>query len=497
MNVARILENSTRFFPDHTAVIYDEGIHTYSEFNSYACRIASTLADYGFGPGDYIGLCAPNSYAWLAFYFGVLKCGAVAVTFSHLLTKDEFRKILLDCRPRVIFTTGDRLPDLDHCEPDYRPDVIITEEGENSIKSLAEKGNPSFETIDRDRHDTAAILYTGGTTGTPKGAMLSHENIMTAIVNVAYYERSSENDLALCFLPINHVFGQMHVVNSTIYSSGGLVIQPSFNMDMALDAIDRHKITKFYAVPTVYIRMLELPDPKERLKSVRYCFSAAASMAAEVVRDWKAKTGLNIYECYGMTESSSIVTYNHYHRHVIGSVGTPANGVEIQIRDMEGKILKHGEKGEICIRGPNIFKGYLNNPGETASAFWDHWFRSGDIGIIDNDGYLFIVDRLKDMVITGGENVYPREVEEILYTRHEVCECAVIGLPDREYGEKVTAFIVLNKGHRLDPADLKQYLKKHLAGYKVPKEYIAIEDLPKSAAGKILKKELKKRAIQD
>jgi len=495
MNLANILENSARFFPDNAAVIEDDKIYTYREFNNYANGIASTLSEYGVRPGDYIGFCAPNSYEWLSLYFGTLKCGAVAVTFSHLLTEDEFKKILFDCKPRVLFTTDNRLTDLDYHNSNYRPDIIITEEGENNVKRLSAKGNPFFKTIDRDRHDIAAILYTGGTTGTPKGAMLSHENIMTAIVNVAYYERSSEKDLALCFLPINHVFGQMHVVNSTIFSSGGLVIQSSFNLDILLDAIERYKVTKFYAVPTVYIRMLELGDINERIKSVTYCFSAATSMAAEIVREWKDRTGLNIYECYGMTESSSIVTFNHYHRHVIGSVGSPANSVEIQIRNQEGKVLKQGERGEICIRAPNIFKGYLNNPEETKRAFWGDWFRSGDIGIIDKDGYLFIVDRLKDMVITGGENVYPREVEEILYTMPEVQECAVIGLPDREYGEKVTAFIVLNTGYKIDPAGFKQYLKQHLAGYKVPKEYIAVEELPKSAAGKILKKELKKRMV--
>lgn len=495
MNLATILEDSARYFPNNTAIIEDERTYTYSEFNNYASKIASALSGYGIRPGDYIGFCAPNSFDWLAFYYGALKCGAVAVTFSYLLTKNEFQKILFDCIPRVLFTTDARLPDMEDAESNYRPDLIITEEGDNSCKIFAEKGDSSFKTIDRDRDEIAAILYTGGTTGTPKGAMLSHENIQASIANVACYERSSENDLALCFLPLNHVFGQMHILNSTIYSAGGLVILPSFNMDMALDAINRHKVTKFFAVPTVYIRMLELPDLKEKIKSVTYCFSAAASMAAEVVKEWKAKTGLNIYECYGMTESASIVTFNHYYRHVVGSVGTRASLVEVQIRDMKGNILEQGEQGEICIRAPNIFKGYLNNPGETARAFWGDWFRSGDIGMIDGDGYLFIVDRLKDMVITGGENVYPREVEEILYARPEVQECAVIGLPDREYGERVTAFIVLNKGETLDPADLKQFLKGQLAGYKVPKEYIAVDELPKSAAGKILKRELKKRAV--
>lgn len=492
MNIATILEDSSCFFPDNTAVIEDGKTYTYSEFNNYASRIASALSGYGISSGDYIGFCAPNSYDWLALYYGALKCGAVAVTFSYLLTRNEFQKILSDCKPRVLFTTEERLPDLAYTESNFRPDLIITEEGGNNCKTLAEKGASSFKAIYRDRDEIATILYTGGTTGTPKGAMLSHENIQASIANVVRYEKSSENDLALCFLPLNHVFGQMHIMNSTIYSAGGLAILPSFDMDMALDAINRHKVTKFFAVPTIYIRMLELTDLKEKIRSVTYCFSAAASMAAEIVKEWRTRTGLNIYECYGMTESASIVTFNHYYRHVVGSVGTPASLVEVQIRDMEGNRLKQGEKGEICLRGPNIFKGYLNNPEETSRAFWDGWFRSGDMGMIDEDGYLFIVDRLKDMVITGGENVYPREIEEILYARPEVQECAVVGLPDKEYGERVTAFIVLNKGETLDPADLKQFLKGQLAGYKVPKEYIAVDELPKSAAGKILKRELKK-----
>ena len=493
MNLASILEDSARFFPDNVAVIEGENKYTYREFNSYSDRIASSLSAYGLKPGEFVGFCAPNSYDWLAFYFAALKCGAAAVTFSYLLTRDEFKKILFDSRPRVLFTSASRLPDLDYTDSDYYPELIITEEGENCCKGLAEKANTEFETVDRDRHDIAAILYTGGTTGIPKGAMLSHQNVLASIFNVAHYERSSAKDIALCFLPLNHVFGQMHIVNSTIISSGGLVIQPSFNIDSALEAIERHKVTKFFAVPTIYIRMLQIPDLKEKLKSVTYCFSAAASMAAEVVKEWKARTDVNIHESYGMTESASIVVFNHYHKHLIGSVGTPANLMEVQIRDMEGNRLKQGDVGEICIRGPNIFKGYLNNPAETARAFWGEWFRSGDMGVIDKDGYLFIVDRLKDMVITGGENVYPREVEEVLYTCQEVQECAVIGLPDREYGERVTAYIVLREGCCLDPAAIKQYLKGHLAGYKVPKEYIAVEELPKSAAGKILKRELRRK----
>jgi long-chain acyl-CoA synthetase len=188
-----------------------------------------------------------------------------------------------------------------------------------------------------------------------------------------------------------------------------------------------------------------------------------------------------------------MVTYNHYYRHVVGSVGIPINLVEVQIRDFDGNILEPGNQGEICICGPNITRGYLNKPEETAAAFWDTWFRSGDIGYFDENGYLYIVDRLKDMIITGGENVYPREIEELLYSCPEVLECAVVGLPDREYGERVTAFIVAQKGGKQEPSALKSFLKKHLAGFKVPKDYFFVDELPRSNAGKILKREIRKK----
>ena len=493
MNIASILEKAAFYFPDHIAVIDSDKSIRFNQFNRDASRVASALHGRGIRPGDHVALCAPNSYAWLTFYFGVLRAGAVAVTFSHLLTKNELTKILLDCKPKVLFTADQKLADLIEIQKQVEPGLIISENGDISFDRLAAEGTPGFEIIDRHRQDTAAILYTGGTTGIPKGAMLSHENLQTSTFNVAHYERSTENDRGLCFLPLNHVFGQVHITLSTVYSGGGLMVQQAFDLDEAVAAIERHQITKFYAVPTIYIRLLELTDLSERFKSIRYCFSAAASMAAEVVREWKARTGLDIHESYGMTESAAMVTYNHYYRHVIGSVGIPVDLVEVQIRDFEGTILKQGEAGEICICGPNITKGYLNNPTETKAAFWGTWFRSGDIGYFDKDGYLFIVDRLKDMIITGGENVYPREVEEILYTRPEVQECAVVGLPDKEYGERVTAFIIAQKGQKPDAAELKAYLKTRLAGFKVPKEYIVVDELPKNPAGKLLKREIKKQ----
>jgi long-chain acyl-CoA synthetase len=311
-------------------------------------------------------------------------------------------------------------------------------------------------------------------------------------------ERSVPGDRSLCFLPFNHVFGQMHIMNAAILSAGCLEILPGFDLDRILETTEAGRVTKFFAVPTVYVRLLGLKDLKKALGRIRYCFSAAASMAAEIVRQWKEETGLTIYEGYGMTESASAVTYNHYYRHVVGAIGQAVPGVEVQIRDGSGKRLGTGEEGEISIRGRNIMtQGYLNNPEETQAAFWpDGWYRSGDVGVVDQEGYLYIVDRIKDMIITGGENVYPREVEDVLYARTEVEACAVVGFPDKEWGEKVTAFVVPKLERSIVPEDLKGFLKSRLSAFKVPKEFVFVKELPRSPAGKILKRQVKKDFIE-
>jgi long-chain acyl-CoA synthetase len=225
---------------------------------------------------------------------------------------------------------------------------------------------------------------------------------------------------------------------------------------------------------------------------VHYCFSAAASLPAEIIRQWKATTGITISEGYGMTESASAVTYNHYYLHREASVGQTVPGVEVEIRDGNGNRLRDGEEGEICVKGHNIMKGYLDNPSDTEAAFWpDGWFRSGDIGVFDKDRYLFIVDRLKDLIITGGENVYPREIEETLYQRPEVQECAVVALQDAQWGERVVAFIVPKEGWAVSESELKSFLKARFSSFKVPKEYVVLKEIPKSTTGKILKRELK------
>ena len=493
MNLARNLERSAFFFPDRPAVFEGTSQLSYAQLNEKANRVATALIRMDVKPGEHVGLCAPNSGDWLASYFGTLKAGAVPVTLSSLLKKEELQLLVGHARPKVLFTSEEKLDDLKPLWGSGGIQTVISPGGDLDLQRLLEMGKGSFTAFDRDRGDTAVILYTGGTTGTPKGVMLSHENVNAAIHTVVFNERSTPEDRALCFLPFNHVFGQMHIMNATILSAGCLEMIPSFDLERVLELMEGGRVTKLFSVPTVYVRLLGLDRLKERLGPVRYCFSAAASMAAEVVRQWKEQTGLSIYEGYGMTEAAPTVTYNHYHRHVIGSVGTEVPGIEIQLRDETGNQVGKGERGEICVRGPNIMKGYLDNPKATREAFWEKaWFRSGDIGQFDGDGYLYIVDRLKDMIITGGENVYPKEVEEVLFTREEVQECAVIGLPDKEWGERVAAFIIQRPGKNFNKEELHAFLKSRLSSFKVPKEYRLVNDFPKSPAGKILKRELRK-----
>jgi long-chain acyl-CoA synthetase len=281
-------------------------------------------------------------------------------------------------------------------------------------------------------------------------------------------------------------------MNSTFFGCGTLVLHKSFDMDRLLSSVQSEKITRFYSVPTVFIRLLNTAKSREYLMSINYCFSAATSMASEIVRQWRDKFNLTIHEAYGMTETSSLVTFNHMYHHKIGSVGTPAGIVEVKIVDEKDSEVPPGESGEIVIRGPNIMKGYFNKPEETGEVLRNGWLHSGDIGRLDKDGYLYIVDRIKDLVISGGLNVYPTEVEEILYTHAAVEECAVVGMPHTEYGEAVSAFVKKKQGLECSEDDLIDYCKKRIASYKAPKKIFFVDELPKSPAGKILKREIRK-----
>ncbi|MCL5406636.1 MAG: AMP-binding protein, partial [Deltaproteobacteria bacterium] len=408
MNLAQHLEMSAYFFPDRPAVSSADGEMTYGMLEAKASRIATALISMGIKPGDHIGLWAPNSADWIAFYFGVLKAGAVAVTLSWALSARELALLLGHSRPKIIFTDSSKLEAVQSARESAGVEKIICKDGDLDLSGLLAAGSEKFRAIDRERLDTAAVLYTGGTTGMPKGVMLTHQGIAFSSWSIAYCERSTEKDRALCFLPFNHVFGQIHIMNATILAGGCLELLPTFDLDRVLHLMETGRITKFFAVPTIYVRLLGVDDLEKRKGALRYSFSAAASMPMNVVKQWKERTGITIAESLGMTEVMPL-SYNHFYSHKVGSVGQILPQVEVQIRDLDGNRLPDGERGEICARGPNVMKGYLNNPEATAAAFWEGgWLRTEDIGLFDEDRYLFIVDRLKDLIITGGENVYPR-----------------------------------------------------------------------------------------
>jgi long-chain acyl-CoA synthetase len=498
MNHAANLENSAFLFPNRPAIREGEFELTYAQLNERANRVATGLIRMGLKPGEFVALSAPNSSDWITVYFGVIKAGGVAVTLSGALTGEELANLLRHARPRFAYVDPRKLETLESLKREGVLEKIIAQGGDVDLPGLMDSGSASFSAVDRDRSDTVAVLYTGGTTGIPKGVEWTHESAVFASHAIAYCERSTENDLALCFLPFNHVFGQMHIMNATIMSAGCLELLPSFDMDRVLSLLSAGRVTKFFSVPTVYVRLLGVPGLRNQLGRLRYCFSAAASMAREIVRQWKEVTGITIAESYGLTEAMPN-TYNHFYpeRHVVGSIGQPVPGVEMQIRDTSGNRLPQGQEGEICVRGRHVMKQYLHNPEVTRATFWEGgWLRTGDIGYVDANGYFFIVDRLKDLIITGGENVYPREVEEALYTRPEVLECAVIGVPDKEWGERVVAYMIPKPGRTIVPEEMKAYLKTKLSAFKVPKEYITVSELPKSPAGKILKREIRKGCLE-
>jgi long-chain acyl-CoA synthetase len=494
MNLAHNLEASAQFYPNHPAVREPGRETTYGQLNEMANRVASALIKMGIVPGDLVALCAPNSADWLAVYFGVLKAGAVATTISSLLTGHELSNLIHHARPRVVYIDESKLETLQCIRSSAGVEKILCRDGDLDLTAFMSMGLPSFRSVERERRDPIAILYTGGTTGSPKGVILTQEGMDFSCQSNLLYERYTHTDVSLCFLPFNHVFGQIYIMHPTILSAGCLELMSGFDMDRVLWLLENDRLTRFYAVPTVFTRLIDVPEISRKFPKVRYCFSGGAAMSAGILKYWKELTGITIADGYGMTEFMPI-TYNHYHleHHMSGSVGQPVFGVELQIRDETGQQVPDGEKGEISVRGLSVMKGYLHNPEATSEAFWpDGWLRTGDVGVLDSRGFVYIVDRLKDMVITGGENVYPREIEEALYLRTEIEDCAVVGVPDRTWGEKVIAYLVPRKGQNMEMDGLKNFLKTRLSAFKLPKEYYVVKELPKSPQGKILRKEVRK-----
>jgi long-chain acyl-CoA synthetase len=496
LNLSNMLIQGARYFPDKQALVFEDMRFTYRELNDSVGLAASCLRDRGIKRNDRVALYCENRPEWIMLYYAIIRLGAAVVCVSAAYRSTELEHLLTDSAPACVVTSEslvDHIPD--RLKTPQIADILVIER-DDALARLCQKGMSSptgpYSSVVCDADDTCVILYTGGTTGIPKGAMLTHKNLLYTAQNVCYHERMVAEDRGLCFLPLNHVFAGNHIMNSIFHAFGTLVLHKGFDMDEIVSSIEANRVTRLYAVPTVYIRFLNAPECHSRLRSVGYSFSAATSMPSEIVRQWNDTFGLNIHEAYGMTESSSLVTFNHLYRHKIGSVGTPAGIVEVMIADARGKPVTEGDEGEILIRGPNVMKGYYNRPEETARAMEGGWLHSGDVGRMDEEDYLHIVDRIKDMIISGGLNIYPTEVEDVLYRHDFVEECAVAGLPHKEYGEAVAAFVRLKSGHEAEESDLIRFCKERMASYKAPKKIVFVKDFPRTPQGKILKRELRK-----
>jgi long-chain acyl-CoA synthetase len=495
MNVASHIDRAARHFPNRAAIVFEGQSRSFAELRDDVQRVAAGLSSAGVRPGDRVALFLANTPAFVVAYQACQWLGAVTVSVNVMLTTDELRYLLEDSGARIVFTSEALWPALEPLVDAKH--VVICEgsvEGAQSLQTLGADA-PRIASLYRQRDDPAAILYTSGTTGKQKGATLSVGNIVSNIEATRQYLRIDPDDRLLLFLPLFHVFGQNFVMNSAFSAAAAVVLHRRFDREQILESIKRDGVTMFFAVPTIYIMLLDAGVDPEALSNIRYFFSAAATMPVEVAERWKEVFGKPIYEGYGLSETSPFASYNHEWHHRPGAVGTAIANVELRIVDLQDNEVDRGTWGEICIKGPNVMLGYWNRPEETAEALRGGWFHTGDVGYMDDDGFVFIVDRTKDMINAAGFKIWPREVEEVLYQHPAVVECAVYGVTDALKGEAPMAAIVVSAGAAVTPEELERFCRERLATYKIPHAFELVASLPKNPTGKILKRVLRDQAV--
>ncbi|MBI2311305.1 MAG: long-chain fatty acid--CoA ligase [Betaproteobacteria bacterium] len=516
-NIAINLEHSAELLPDKVAIYFGDKSFTYAQLNAAANQVAGGLESLGIGRGDKVALSCPNLPYFPIVYFGILKAGAVVVPVNVLLKAPEIAYLLKDsdtkaffcfegtpelpmgAEGRVGFAQAGTCPHFFLITADpARPAPL---DGMTTLGMLMHGRSTAGVSANVDATDTALILYTSGTTGKPKGAELSHAAIGMNILACHAFMRATASDVHLVVLPLFHSFGQVVQMCTAILGGGCMVLLPRFDPDAVLAAMQTHGVTVFAGVPTMYIALLNLPGAAERydMKAIaarlRLGVSGGAAMPVEVIRRFQERFGIAILEGYGLSETSPVAAFSMLEfERVPGSVGKAIWGTQIRVVDPEGNPAPAGQEGEIVIRGHNVMKGYYKRPEATAEAIKDGWFHSGDIGKLDEKGNLFIVDRLKDMIIRGGFNVYPREIEEVLMTHEAVAQAAVIGVPHETHGEEVKAVLVLKPGKTATPEGIVTWAKARMAGYKYPRIVEIVEALPMTATGKVLKRAIKNNA---
>lgn len=491
-NLAQLLTRTASKHGDRPALKLDDNVLTYESLNEGAARIAGLMKAHGVMPGDRVGVMLPNVPYFGIVYYGVLRAGAVVVPMNVLLKPREIDFYLSDSGAKCMFVWHGFAAAAQQGAERCGAEVISVEPGRFEQLLAGAPREPAD--TERASSDTAVILYTSGTTGTPKGAELTHASMIdnclyggTELVHV------SERDVIFGALPLFHSFGQTCCLNTGVRAGACVTMIPRFEPGKALEIIQRDRVTLFDGVPTMYHALLNYAERDlYDVSSLETCVSGGSAMPVEVMRGFERAFGCIVLEGYGLSETSPVASFNHPERErKPGSIGTPIRGVEMKVVDDDGRDLPVGEIGEIVVRGHNVMKGYWNRPEATAEVLKDGWLRTGDLARVDEDGYFFIVDRKKEMIIRGGYNVYPREIEEVLYEHPAVLEAAVLAVPDEALGEEVAAAIILRAGAGADADEIREFVKDRVAAYKYPRQIWFTDDLPKGATGKIVKREIR------
>lgn len=503
LNLALLLEQSAAHNPEKLAVILDDEQMTYAEINAAANRVAHALAQLGVQRGDKVALLLPNITEFPICYYGILKAGAVVVPLNVLFKHNEIAYHLEDSDAVVLIAWEHLMGEAAagfHQTETCKHLVIVPSSGSTqplpygalALHSLLAEQPPVWDTVQTMPDDTAVILYTSGTTGRPRGAELTHFNMFFNAMVSANVIDVDESDVGLVALPLFHSFGQTCMLNLSFYLGATISLLPRFEATRAFEVIARDRVTYFAGVPTMYFYLLNHPEAEAYdLSGLRRCISAGAPLSVEVSAAFKRRNGVTILEGYGLSEASPVACFNHHGQQpTAGSIGTPIWGTEMRVVDPAGQPVQPGTLGEIVIRGHNVMKGYYKRPEATAEVLRGGWLHTGDLARMDENGYFYIVDRLKDVIIRGGTNVYPHEIEEVLYGHPAIADAAVIGVPHPALGEEILAVVVLKRNQHASAEELIDYCADRLASFKYPRSIEFRETLPRTPTGKILKHEL-------
>jgi long-chain acyl-CoA synthetase len=470
------------------ALRMDEFHLSFEEFRDAALRVAAGLRSRGVEPGDRVGMVLPNVLSFPIVFYGALLSGAAVVPMNPLLKAREIEYYLRDSGARIVVAGEQSAEPATEAARAVGVDAVTVGPAAPEELMAPER---LMTPADRADDDTAVILYTSGTTGQPKGAELTHASLNSnARTTQETLLEATPDDVIMGCLPLFHVFGLTCSLNAGVLAGASLTLIPRFHGGKALSVIERDGVTIFQGVPTMFSAMLHQPDPASRdMSSLRLCVSGGSAMPVEVMRSFEETFGCIVLEGYGLSETSPVASFNHPHAvRKPGSIGTPIRGVEMRLVDDEGGNVTRGDVGEIAIRGENLMKGYWNRPEDTAKSIPDGWFRTGDLARQDEDGYFFIVDRKKEMIIRGGYNIYPREIEEALYEHPAVAEAACVGIAHPDLGEEVAAAVALKPGASAEVDELREFVKARVAAYKYPRHVWLVDALPKGPTGKILRR---------